>query len=131
MAVTLRANIVYNHIPAVIESLVPQGAKAAKTYADRAQALAKSFAPVLTGLLRESITVVQTGPMDYETFTEVEYARFVEWGALIYVWGGRHYIPPHPYMSPAAQGALAELPSIETNFGTAIESAAITGRIQR
>lgn len=123
MVVYSRVRIEYNHMNAVIDTLFPQADNAVKSYCDSAQAFARSIVPVRTGHLKESITVAATGLLEYEVFTDVEYARFVEWGT--------RFMRAQPFMTPAAQAALLDLPSIGNRFGGALDTAAISGRIQR
>lgn len=122
MVYHIRASIDYNHIPAVIDSLPAQGKKAAERYAKAARDIAKTIVPVRTGRLKQSIDTVQVGPMDFETYTDIRYARFVEWGT--------RFMHAQPFMTPAAQMAQGDLPLIGMIFGIAVDSAAITGRIQ-
>lgn len=81
-----------------------------KTVAD-AQAIARSRAPVDTGLLKGSImTELEVGDAPHgRVFTGVEYATYQEYGT--------RFVPPHPYMTPAfeqtAPACLAALGAIE------------------
>ena len=60
------------------------------------EADAKSFAPVDTGMLRNSIsTTIGAGGLSAEIGPTVDYAHYLEYGT--------RRMPPQPYMGPAAE----------------------------
>ena len=60
------------------------------------EADAKSFAPVDTGMLRNSIgTTISNGGLSAEIGPTVHYAPYLEYGT--------RRMPPQPYMGPAAE----------------------------
>lgn len=67
------------------------------------QAGAQRIVPVDTGRLRASITTRDSGPLNFEVYTNVDYAGYVEWGT--------RYMAAQPYMRPAYE--RYRLPTIE------------------
>jgi hypothetical protein len=64
---------------------------------------ARSIVPVLTGTLRDSLTLESDGPLG-RVYTDVVYAGQVEYGGL--------HNPPEPYLRPAADTANTEAAAI-------------------
>lgn len=76
--------------------------RAVSKSAQRTQRDARRFAPVLTGALREGITVEDAG-LEATIVSTVRYAGYVEYGTSD--------TAPQPYMRPAAElagGSLAD-----------------------
>jgi hypothetical protein len=80
--------------------------------AHRGEGLSKSFAPVRTGRLRDSIGTQRKGHAHFVCFADVDYAEPVERGHHVYnQWGGPYgYVPAQPFMLPGFAIAVAELP---------------------
>jgi phage gpG-like protein len=70
---------------------------ATQATAHEVQALARQLAPKDTGRLANSITVRETGPLTWEVFTNVEYARRQEFGFVGTDRLGRTYNQPGRY----------------------------------
>lgn len=83
-----------------------------KDIASMARTLARSYAPVDTGLLRSSISI-EFGKWAEGIYadigTDVEYAAFQEFGT------SRN--PPHPYLRPALADAVAHFVNVEDMSG--------------
>ena len=71
---------------------------------------AQANAPVLTGLMRDTMTMT-TGDMEAEVETNVDYSKYVEYGHMTPVGsksGGR-FVPAQPFLGPARDQAALEL----------------------
>lgn len=77
--------------------LVSVGDDGAREAAEMIRERAKFRAPVDTGALRRSITVVRAGKLRYVVKTGVDYAGFVEFGT-------RH-MAAQPFLGPALEEA--------------------------
>jgi hypothetical protein len=95
-------------VPARIRA---HGERLTDACAHRTLGLAKSFAPVVTGRLRDSGGTERRGIGHWLCFFEATYAEPVELGHVIAnQFGGPYgYVPPQPFLAPAHAITVGEL----------------------
>jgi HK97 gp10 family phage protein len=97
--------VVTSRVPGVTRQVREAAALAVQKGAYDVEANAKRFAPVLTGLLRNSIQTHRLDSLTWEVESPVHYSVFQEYGT--------RYMSAQPYMTPAA---LIVGRSLETVF---------------
>lgn len=88
-------------ITAAAAKVTPLAGVAVRESADEAFELSQSLVPVLTGELRASGHVEQTGPLSAEVVYDAEHAVYVEYGTSD--------TAPQPFIGPAADPAAETL----------------------
>ncbi len=89
---TIRVRVT-SRVPQVTAQVRERAAVAIAKCALDIEANAKRFAPVDTGLLRNSITSHRLGPLDWEVESPVHYSVYQEFGT--------RFMRAQPYMTPA------------------------------
>lgn len=84
-----------NNLPKITAALTPSVAAEIQRAAFQCEALAKSLAPVDTGLLRNSIQAEEEGQLSWIVGPHTDYAAHVEFGT--------HRMPARPYLTPAVE----------------------------
>ncbi len=121
--------IIFNHLPAVIATVLLNEDKIAKGVATGMEGHAKQYVPVLSGALRNSIHT-EGGGGTFEVIAQSteggaprDYAHFVEYGTS--------KMNAQPYMMPAyVMGIATDLPNEARQFGNKVERAAASGAVQ-
>jgi HK97 gp10 family phage protein len=93
-----------SRIPRITAEMLPVVEAAIRAGAETIETAAKGRVPVDTGRLRDSITVVRDGELDFMVRagnTDVFYGHIVEHG-------GAH-TSPHPFLVPALEASRAEV----------------------
>jgi HK97 gp10 family phage protein len=121
--IDVRVQVHKNNIPAVIRAVETHDDNAVRGFADAVKDRAQANAPVLTGRLREGITVSGGGASYQITASsldggaEREYAAYNEFGT--------RNMHAQPFMKPGFEEAKASsLPTQLAEYIAAIESAA-------
>lgn len=101
----LSVRVRQNRFPEILSKLPGLAFQAAEQSARAIQTRAKSLAPVDTGALRNSISVAQDAApvhsVAWVVYSPLDYSVFQEYG--FHHWISGNFIPPQPYMTPAAQ----------------------------
>ncbi len=88
--------VVYNAIPALMAFVETQSRMAVKSSADRIAQRARSYAPVQTGALRNSIeSVSNLAGKEAEVRVNAPYAAYVEYGT--------YKMDAQPFLTPAVR----------------------------
>jgi HK97 gp10 family phage protein len=93
---SIKFYVVYNHIPALIVAVEANSRAAPKRTADRIVTKAKTYVPVDTGALKNSIRAetVEAGKSAIVTVNE-PYAGYVEYGTV--------FMAAQPFLTPATE----------------------------
>ena len=94
-----------SHTKEVLESVQAAKDQALEIIGGKAESYAKKLSPVDTGNLRNSITHQQRDKDTEVIGTNVEYAPYVELGHHT---PSGSYVPPKPYLRPAAENHAEE-----------------------
>ncbi len=120
--------VVFNHLPAVIATVLLNEDNLAKGVATGMEGYAKNNVPVLFGFLKASIHTTGGGGTFEVTAQSTEggaprdYAGFVEFGTT--------KMAAQPYMLPAyVQGLTTTLPNEARQFGNRVEQSAASGAV--
>ena len=99
-------NVIFTSHRAEVETAVQEAyARALEIMGGKAETYAKRLCPVKTGHLRNSITHQQRDKDTEVIGTNVEYAPYVELGHHT---PSGSYVPPKPYLRPAAENHAEE-----------------------
>ena len=112
MALGRSIRIVYNRFPQLARELQPAANDITKETMAEVLATAQRLCPVDTGTLRASLTVEMEGPGAGVLYTDVSYAKFVNWGTV--------KMAARPFMEPAIEqsklGFYAKMRDLESRL---------------
>lgn len=95
--IKVKTRVTYNNVPSLAKSVVANSNQASYNFARRAEAIAKTLAPVRTGFLKSSINRVTLSPGRHLIVVGAHYGAYVEYGT-------RH-MAAQPYFRPAVEEA--------------------------
>lgn len=125
--------VVYNHLPAVIETIRKRENNLALDLANNVKEMAQMKAPKDTGNLARSIHVERvpaTGQSTYIAQANTKYLNPALRDYAHYVEFGTRYMAAQPYLIPAYALMLTLLyPISEFSFGLPVETSAKTGSV--
>lgn len=91
-----QVRVVFNHLPAIAAQLPASAGTAVQETCNQLADTARSLAPVLTGALRDSITVEADGPTSGTVSATARHALYKEYGTA-------KHGAAQPFMTPAGE----------------------------